>query len=48
MLFEHRHRSDHVRLPPRRECVQLNIGRDRRGDEFGVCCSPCTATANGL
>lgn len=48
MLFEHGHGGDHARLSPRRERVQLHVGRDGRGDEFGVCCGPCTATANGL
>jgi hypothetical protein len=48
MLFEHGHRSDHAGLSPRRERVQLDVGRDGRGDELGVRGSPRTAAADRL
>ena len=48
MLLEHGHRCDHVRLSARRECMELHVGRDHRGDELGVRGRPGAATADGL
>jgi hypothetical protein len=47
-LFQHCHGGDNSGLSARGKGVQLHIGRNETGGKFGVGCSPCAATANGL
>ena len=35
-LFEHGHGSDDAGLAACRQCVQLDVARDKSGDELGV------------